>query len=98
MLFRSGPLGKKYQEFCTNFLLKQLIKTPTRITSNSLSLIDHVLTHSSVKISNSGVVDTTLSDHQLIFCTRKLARIKLNINERINCWSTKTYASEKFQN
>ena len=92
-----GQLGKKYYEFCSNFSLKQLIRTPTRITRNSSTLIDHVLTNSSVKINNSGVIDTSLSDHQLIYFTRKLTRIKFNKHKSITGRSFKNYTPEQFQ-
>ena len=44
------PLFNKYQEFLSNFGLKQLITSPTRITCNTTSLIDHVLTNSENKV------------------------------------------------
>ena len=57
------PLVKKYEEFISTFGLKQLIQQPTRITSTSSSLIDHVLTNANDKISQSGILDIGLSDH-----------------------------------
>ena len=48
-----GPvhtLINKYQEFCQVFSLKQLITYPTRVTCNTSSLIDHILTNSAEKI------------------------------------------------
>ena len=78
---REGPVHtmlNKYQGFCQIFSLKQLITCPTRITSNTLSLIDHILTNSTEKIFQSGIIDCGMSDHQLSFCTRKLKRGKLN--------------------
>ena len=78
---REGPVHtmlNKYQGFCQISSLKQLITCPTRITSNILSLIDHILTNSTEKIFQSGIIDCGMSDHQLSFCTRKLKRGKLN--------------------
>ena len=46
--------------------LKQLIRALTICT-----LIDLILTNSSEVISQSWVIDIGLSDHKLIFCTRK---------------------------
>ena len=37
---------KNYIEFCSALGLKQLIKVPARITSNTSILIDHILTSS----------------------------------------------------
>ena len=37
----------KFQEFCSLHNQKQLIKSPTRITENKSSLLDHVITNCS---------------------------------------------------
>ena len=74
---------KRYREFCSLHGLKQLITSPTRVTGNSSSLLDHILTNSTDRVSQSGVVDTSLSDHQLIYCTRKISRIKFNAHKYI---------------
>ena len=62
-------LLKKYKEFLSTFGLKQLIRSPTRVTCGTSSLIDHVLTNTEEKNSQSGVLEIGISDHQLIFCT-----------------------------
>ena len=62
---------KNYIEFHSTLGLKQLIKVPKRITSNTSTLIDHILTSSSEKVVQAGITETSLSDHQFIFCTRK---------------------------
>ena len=90
------PLFNKYQEFLSNFGIKQLISSPTRITCNTSSLIDHVLTNADNKVSQSGVLDTGLSDHQLIFCTRKLNKIKTGSTKYISFRSMKKYTKELF--
>ena len=69
---------KRNKEFCSLNGLKQLLTSPTRITKNSTSLLDHVLTNSADRVSQFGVIDTGLSDHQLIYCTRKITRTKSN--------------------
>ena len=76
-----GPvhtLINKYQEFCQIFSLKQLITCPIRVTCNTSSLIDPILTNSTEKIFLSGTIDCGMSDHQLIFCTRKVKWAKFN--------------------
>ena len=35
--------ARNYHQFCTMFGLKQIIKSPTRITCRNTSLIDHIL-------------------------------------------------------
>ena len=87
---------KRYQEFCSLHGLKQLITSPTRVTDNSLSLLDHVLTNSTDRISQSGVVDTGLSDHQLIYCTRKVNQTKFNTHKYIRTRSLKNYSQSSY--
>ena len=59
-------------------------------------MLDHILTNSSNKISSSVVIDTGLSDHQLIYCTRKVSREKLNNHNQVQLWDLKNYSAEKF--
>ena len=69
---------KKYFKFCSQHGLKQLVTSPTRITMTSTSLLDHILTTSSERVSQSGVADVGLSDHQMTYCTRKITCLKHN--------------------
>ena len=45
------PLTKGYLDFCFSFSLEQLISIPTRVTSKTATLIDHVLTKSFQKVN-----------------------------------------------
>ena len=96
------PNGIKwYKEFCSlNDCLEQLLTLPTRITKNSTSLLDHVLTNSADRVSQFGVVDMELSDHQLIYCiqyTRKITRIKFNVHKYIKTKSLQNYSQALYQ-
>ena len=91
-------LINKYQEFCQIFSLKQLITCPTRVTCNTSSLIDHVLTNSSEKIFQSGIIDCGMSDPQLIICTRKVKRAKFNKHNNLFLRSLKHYTVNVFVN
>ena len=51
--------------------LSQLITEPTRVTPVSKTLIDLCITNSLEKVTNSGVVHLGISDHPLVFLTRK---------------------------
>ena len=62
----SSFLVSKYKDLRQTFYLKEIIKEPTRLTSNTFSLLDHILTKAGWKISQKGVIDLGLSDHQLI--------------------------------
>ena len=44
------------------------------------SLIDHIVTNTPEKISDSGVFHTGISDHSLIFAIRKISIIKKQEN------------------
>ena len=88
-------LINKYQELCQIFSLKQLIACPTRVTCNT-SLTDHILTTSSEKIFQSGIIDCGVSDHQLIFCTRKVKRAKFNKHNNVFLRSLKHYTVNVF--
>ena len=60
--------------FCQRYSLEQIIKHATRATYNSITcgsftLIDLILTNSRGKVSQSGVIDINISDHQLIYYT-----------------------------
>ena len=92
-----GAVAKKYAQICSTLGLKQLIKHPTRITCHTSTLIDHIITNCEEKVTQSGVIDTSLSDHQLIFCTRKIKRVKTNNHKQISFRSLKNYSMENFE-
>ena len=73
-----------------------MLTLPTRITNNSTSLLDHVLTNSADRVSQFGVVDTGLLDHQLIYCTRKITRTKSDVDKYIKTRSLKNYNQTLF--
>ena len=88
---------KKYHECCTLFGLKQLIKCPIRITCNSSSIPDHFLASFPDRVSQSGVTDIGISDHQLTYCTRKTARIKSYCHKQITFRSLINYSHEIYE-
>jgi len=58
------------------FGLHQLIKEPTRITSTTKTLIDLCVTNAIDCTTNSGVLHTGISDHSLVYMSRKQRVIK----------------------
>ena len=88
------PLMSKYKELCQTFSLKEVIQEPTRIRSTTSSLLDHILTNAGWKISQKGVIDVGLLDHQLIYCTRKIIGTKANMHNQIRVRSLKKYTPE----
>ena len=68
---------KSYYEFCNFFSLHESIKIPTSITCNSANIIDHILASYPERVTQQGIfIDVGLSDQRLIFCTRKISKIK----------------------
>ena len=62
---------KKYLEFFKTFGLKQIIKSLTRVTTSTSTLIDQMLINTNEKITQCGLIDIGLSSHQIIFCTSR---------------------------
>ena len=85
-----GAIPKKYAQVCSTLCLKQLIKHPTIITCHTSTLIDHIITNCEEKATQKGVINISLPDHQLIFCTRKIKRVKTNNHKQTSFRSLKT--------
>ena len=88
---------RKYQEFCNVFNLKQLISCPTRITCSSSTIIDHILASYPDRVSQKGIIDIGISDHQLIFCTRKTLKTKTASHKQISFRSLKNYSTVTYE-
>jgi Reverse transcriptase (RNA-dependent DNA polymerase) len=67
-----------WESTCTLFGLKQLVSSPTRITPTSSTLIDHVYTNNTSKISDVSLSDIALSDHCPVICTMAFKSKKTN--------------------
>ena len=89
-------LTRSYLEFCFTHALEQIITRPTRVTDQTATLIDHIYTNSPDNVSQSGVIDLGLSDHDLIYCTRKTSLPKSHKHNEIFVCSLKRYSAKKF--
>ena len=89
---------KRYKEFCSLHGLRQLIQEATHITETSETLLDHIISNSTQKVSQHGVLNLGLSDHQMIYCTRKSTRAKNYDHKYIKIRSMKNYSRELFLN
>ena len=56
--------------FSDTNVFEQIITRPTKITNQTVILIDHGLMNLPDNFNQSGVIDLGLSDHDLIYCTR----------------------------
>ena len=78
--------------------LKQLIQSSTRVTCSTSTLIDHILTSAPSRVSQKGVTNVGVSDHQLIFCTRKISRIKAGgAHNYLNFRSLNNYTADYYK-
>ena len=87
---------KYYTEFCSLHGLRQLLNSPTRITESTSTLLDHILTNSVDRVSQSGILDIGLSDHMLTYCTRKITHKKHFEHKYIRIRYLKNYSQEGF--
>ena len=67
----------------------------TCITS---TLIDHILTSFTTRVSRKCVINIGVSAYQLIFCTRKISRIKTSgVHKYLNFRSLKNYTGNHYK-
>ena len=81
----------EYQEFFNFFGLKQLISCTTCTSCSSSTIIDHILANYPDRVSQKGITDIGISDHQFIFCTRKTLETKTGSHKQISFLSLKNY-------
>ena len=85
------------QDFCSAFNLTQIIKKPTRITQNSATLIDVILTSNTNMIQNSDVMPCSISDHDLVYAQLRLKKDRPK-PVYITARSFKNFDADAFQN
>ena len=85
------------QKFFLNVWPEPINRLSSRITSNTSTLIDHILTNTQESIYQSGVIDTAISDHPLIYCTRKILKAKYNRHKEITFRSLKNYSADVYK-
>ncbi len=86
---------KKIKSLYELYQLSQLIDEATRVTIKTTTLIDHIVTNTPEKISDSGVVHTGISDHSLVFAIRKISVIKKQENI-VEMRNMKNFDKKKF--
>ena len=77
-------LASDYINLLASYDYFPLITIPKRVTSNSSTLIDHILTNDSLHAIKPGVVRTDLTDHYPIFCyiSDKIIRITTYLQKK----------------
>jgi hypothetical protein len=71
-LLKDCPEKRAITELCNDLDLKRIVKEPTRITDTSQSLIEVILVSTEAVVLESGVLDSAISDHFLIYVSTKL--------------------------
>ena len=78
--------------------IKQIINEATRETDTTSSCLDHIFTNNDIKICQSGVIKSGLSDHYITFCTRKIIRGQIGKHNDVRIRSLRNYSIEEFTN
>ena len=87
--------AKSHHQFCPMHGVKQLIQSVTCVTCSTSTLTDHILTSATSRVSQKGVNNVGVSDHQLIFCTKKISRTKIGGAQKyLNFCSMKNYMAD----
>ena len=63
----------------TKYNLTQMIKSPTRTTATTKTIIDHIITNRPESVSKNGVLASGISDHDVIFLTKNMRLPKLKV-------------------
>ena len=66
------------------------------MATSSSTTVNHILASYPEKVTQFGVIDMILSDHQLIYGTRKISRIKRG-HKQINFSLFKHYTADLFE-
>ncbi len=90
------PNCRKYKNLCHTLGLSQLIKLPTRITLETSTLIDHILTNREDLYPRTCLLDLGISDHQLIVTSRKKLKPSKDV-KFIECRSYRNFDGMAFQ-
>ena len=88
---------KRYKLMLARQKLTSMILSPTRITNTSKSCIDHLVTNRPDLYHNAGVFDPGLSDHALVFASRKKKKENRHIHY-VRCTSYRHFNATNFYN
>ncbi|KAK1898760.1 Arginine--tRNA ligase, partial [Dissostichus eleginoides] len=93
---KNAPVFKSFSGFCDLHGFSQLITQPTRVCESTQTTIDLILTSDKSRISGKGFIACGLSDHYMIFCTRKKLKQRAGCHKTVTSRDLKTYSSEAF--
>jgi hypothetical protein len=87
---------RTYHDTLSLYNFCQIIDTPTRITTTTSNILDHILCNTPEKICQSGTIDIGISDHMIIFCTRRNVKGIMNVNNVVEIRSMRNYEQEVY--
>lgn len=93
---KAHPSFRMLEDLCHSFGLEQLVKQSTRVGKTCESTIDLISVYDKAKISQSGTIECGISDHKIIFCSRKVVNNIFNSHKSILSRSFKNYTQERF--
>ena len=87
---------KNFTQLLDMYNFKQLIDKATRVTETTSTLLDHIYTNNKDIVSQSGVIETGISDHFMVYCTRKITKGQIGKHNSVKLRSMKNYCKEIF--
>ena len=88
--------NRDFKSLLNIFGLKQVITEPTRTTEASSNLIDLIITNRPENITNKVVFVNSITDHEMITCSRKINNIRYN-PKTVECRNYTNYSPEKLR-
>ena len=73
-LFESNNNTRNLKRMLFSYGFSLLIKEPTRTTSDTKTIIDHIITNRTDLVSSSGIIYCGISDHGVVFMRNKDAQ------------------------
>ena len=98
ILAKKNSLKLSLGNFQKSFDLSQLKEKTICITNTSATAIDLVFTSEPEKVTQSGVLPCKISDHNVIFWTRKVTKYHFNKHSVTQIRSMKHYDVQDFRN
>ena len=96
MFLTSAPT-ESLAKFLNTYNFKQLIQDPTRNCNTSSTCIDLILASYRDRISQCGVIDSSISDHPIIYCSREISKCAIGKHNNVKNRSMENYNKEDFQ-
>jgi len=93
---KNNSLKKAMCNFMKTFDLSQIINEPTRVTTESQTILDLIFCSDVNNITQSGVLPCKISDHNVVFCTRKVSKGFFNKHNVAKIRCMKNYDSDVF--